>query len=127
MILVAAFRKSPEDFTLNPYVDMKIGDKIFYTGEGRFGKQKMARGKLVLKRQIKEKYPLYVFEKKSPGIYAFLGRYDVLGMRKEVQADAEGREREVFFELSKVHGSVAVNGVARGKYIRNLGVYSKSK
>lgn len=108
VVLIAAFQKSTEDFKQNPYVDRKVGDRLFYTGEGRFGNQKMAKGNLALKRQIEEKYPLYVFEKKSPGRYAFLGRYNVLNVRKDVQADAEGREREVFiFELSKVHEKAA--------------------
>ncbi|MEM3596575.1 MAG: hypothetical protein QXJ53_00365 [Candidatus Bathyarchaeia archaeon] len=128
VVLVAAFQKSPEDFRLNPYDDKMTGNIILYTGEGRFGNQKMARGNLALKRQVEEKYPLYVFEKKSPGRYAFLGRYNVLNVRKDVQVDANGEEREVFiFELSKVRENRVTNAVVRGKYIRNLGMYSKSK
>lgn len=71
VVLITALHKTPEDIIRNPYNDRKIGDKLLYTGEGRYGNQKMNRGNLVLKRQMEKNYPIYVFEKKSPGKYVF--------------------------------------------------------
>jgi 5-methylcytosine-specific restriction protein A len=103
VVLIATFEKSPEDLIRNPYNDRKIDGKLLYTGEGRYGNQKMNRGNLVLKRQMKENYPLYVFEKKAPGNFVFLGQYKVLRVKKRFQADLNGEKRKVFaFELSEV-------------------------
>jgi len=100
VVLITALHKTPEDLTKNPYNDRKIGDRLLYTGEGRYGTQKMNRGNLVLKQQMEKNYPVYVFEKKSPGKYVFLGKCKVLSVRNEIQNDSRGKERRVFvFEL----------------------------
>ncbi|MBS7643199.1 hypothetical protein KEJ26_01200 [Candidatus Bathyarchaeota archaeon] len=102
VVLIATFQKMFEDPRRNPYEDRKIGNKLFYTGEGRYGDQKMRGGNLVLKQSREKKYPIYVFEKKSPGRYAFLGRYRVLSVQTELQKDSCGAERKVFlFRLHK--------------------------
>ena len=72
VVLIAAMHKTPQDLIRNPYQDRKIGDTLLYTGEGRRGDQEMTRGNLVLKQRMEKKNPVYVFEKKSPGKYAFL-------------------------------------------------------
>ncbi|MEM3730841.1 MAG: YDG/SRA domain-containing protein [Candidatus Bathyarchaeia archaeon] len=100
VVLITTLNKAPEDFVRNPYYDRMVNGKLIYTGEGRYGDQKMQRGNLVLKRQMKERYPIYVFEKKSPGKYVFLGEYNVVSMRSEIQRDSEGKRRRVYvFEL----------------------------
>lgn len=102
VVLITALYKTPEDIIRNPYNDRKTGDKLLYTGEGRYGNQKMNRGNLVLKQQMEKNYPIYVFEKKSPGKYVFLGRYKVFSVRNEIQNDSRGEKRQVFvFELHK--------------------------
>lgn len=103
VVLIATFEKSPEDLIRNPYNDKKIDGKLLYAGEGRYGNQKMNRGNLVLKKQMKENYPLYVFEKKAPGNYVFLGQYKVSHVKREFQTDLNGEKRKVFvFELFEV-------------------------
>jgi len=101
VVLIMAPHKTCQDLVTNPYQDRKIGeDRILYTGEGRFGDQKMTRGNLVLRQQMEKSYPIYVFKKKSPGRYVFLGQYKVLSVQNETQKDSEGEERLVFlFEL----------------------------
>jgi 5-methylcytosine-specific restriction protein A len=101
VVLIATFQKIFEDLKRNPYEDRKIGNQLLYTGEGRYGDQKMRGGNLVLKQSLEEKYPIYVFEKKSPGRYAFLGRYKVLSVQTGLQKDSRGAERKVF--LFKLH------------------------
>jgi len=60
----------------------------------------MERGNMVLKQQMEKNYPIYVFEKKSPGKYVFLGTYKVISVQNEIQKDAHEKERKVFlFEL----------------------------
>ena len=103
VVLITAFNKTPEDLIRNPYQDRKANKRLFYTGEGRRGNQRMKRGNLVLKQQIKKKHPIYVFEKKSPGKYIYLGRYNVLSVQTEIQKDSHGEERKVFlFELHRL-------------------------
>lgn len=104
VVLIMALKKEPEDLIMNPYQDRKIDDnRILYTGEGRFGDQKMTRGNMVLKQQMEKNCSVYVFEKKSPGQYFFLGRYKVLSVQNETQRDSDGKERLVFlFELGRV-------------------------
>jgi len=96
-----ALHKTCQDLVTNPYQDRKIDeDRILYTGERRLGDQKMTGGNLVLRQQMEKNYPIYVFEKKSPGQYVFLGQYKVLSVQNETQKDSEGEERPVFlFEL----------------------------
>jgi len=103
VVLTTALHKRLEDLVRNPYQDRKIDDRLLYTGEGRYGNQQMTRGNLVLKQQMERNYPVYVFEKKSPGRYVFLGQYRVLSVRNETQNDSGGKERQVFlFELHKL-------------------------
>jgi len=103
VVLITAFHKAPEDLRRNPYNDRKAGDRLLYTGEGRYGDQRMNRGNLVLKQQMEKGYPVYVFEKKSPGKHIHLGKYKVLCVRNEVQNDSERKEKQVFvFELHKL-------------------------
>jgi 5-methylcytosine-specific restriction protein A len=98
-----ALNKTPEDMIRNPYKDRKFNNKILYTGEGRYGDQRMERGNLVLKQQKERKYPIYVFEKKKPGQYAFLGQFNVVSVQKGTQRDARGNKRKVFlFKLGKL-------------------------
>ncbi|MEM2972006.1 MAG: YDG/SRA domain-containing protein [Candidatus Bathyarchaeia archaeon] len=101
VVLITVLHKTSEDLTRIPYEDRKIGDRLLYTGEGRHGNQKMSRGNLVLKQQMEKGYPIYVFEKKSPGRYAFLGEYKVVSWWDEFQEDSQGKKRRVFmFELA---------------------------
>lgn len=102
VVLITALHKKPEEHIQNPYVDRVEGLCLYYTGEGRIGDQKMQRGNLALRRQMEEKYPVYVFEKKGPGRYCFLGNYNVASFREEAQPDARGNWRNVFlFKLIK--------------------------
>jgi len=107
VVLIMALDKTPQDLVTNPYQDRKMDDnRILYTGEGRLGDQKMTRGNIVLRQQMEENYPIYVFEKKSPGQYTFLGQYKVLSVQKETQRDSEGEDRLVFlFELDRLEPS----------------------
>ncbi|MEM0314004.1 MAG: hypothetical protein QXQ41_05615 [Candidatus Bathyarchaeia archaeon] len=106
VVLIAAFNKTREETVQNPYLDRRICDnKILYTGEGRFGNQRMHRGNLVLLRQKQEKYPIYVSQKRGPGKYAFIGLFNVSDAKKENQVDSRGKMREVFlFELVEADG-----------------------
>ena len=102
VVLITALQKTLEEHVRNPYRDRKTGKCLLYTGEGRVGNQKMERGNLVLKRQIEERYPVYVLERKTPGKYLFLGRYNVIAVKREAQQDAHGKKRSVFlFKLEK--------------------------
>ncbi|MEM3090573.1 MAG: hypothetical protein QXW17_02290, partial [Candidatus Bathyarchaeia archaeon] len=65
VVLITVLHKTPEESLRNPYYDRLEGNVLLYTGEGRVGTQKMVRGNLVLKRQMTEGYPVFVFEKKS--------------------------------------------------------------
>lgn len=103
VVLITVLDKTPEESLENPYRDRFEGDLLMYTGEGRVGDQQMIRGNLVLKMQMERGFPVYVFEKKSPGRYMFLGRFNVKGFRMEQQPDVRGETRKVFvFMLRKV-------------------------
>jgi|GEM_PF-656920 len=107
IVLITVLQKTPEEYINNPYNDRMEGDFLFYTGEGRIGNQKMDRGNLALKRQMDEGYPVFVFEKKGPGRYMFLGQYTVLAVTEETQPDVKGLERKVFlFRLRRTSTSV---------------------
>jgi hypothetical protein len=107
IVLITVLQKTPEESTRNPYNDRVEGDFLFYTGEGRVGDQKMERGNLALKRQLDDGYPIFVFEKKGPGRYMFLGQYTVSAVKKETQPDVKGLERKVFlFKLRRASASV---------------------
>lgn len=107
IVLITVLQKTPEESVHNPYNDRVEDDFLFYTGEGRIEDQKMERGNLVLKRQMDEGYPIFVFEKKSPGRYMFLGQYTVSAVTREEQPDVKGRERKVFlFKLRRISTSV---------------------
>jgi 5-methylcytosine-specific restriction protein A len=116
VVLITVLHKTPEESLRNPYNDRVEGDILFYTGEGRVGNQKMARGNLVLKRQMAEGYPIFVFEKKTPGKYAFLGLYSVLSFHMEKQPDIKGQTRKVFlYKLKRISTSVSISLNAVGK------------
>jgi len=55
----------------------------------------MSIGNLALKQQTEKNYPVYVFEKKCPGKYVFLGEYKVLSLWNEIQNDSKGRRRQI--------------------------------
>jgi len=121
IVLVTVLHKTPEESLRNPYNDRLEGEFLFYTGEGRVGNQRMERGNLALKRQMTEGYPIFVFEKKSPGKYLFLGQYNVLAVYAAVQPDVKGQKRKVFlYKLKRVSTSVSLNTVEKP-------VVSKSK
>ncbi|MEM3153421.1 MAG: YDG/SRA domain-containing protein [Candidatus Bathyarchaeia archaeon] len=114
VVLITVLNKTPEESVGNPYNDRIEGDFLIYTGEGRIGNQKMERGNLVLKRQMTEGYPVFAFEKKTPGRYMFLGRYNVLSVGREIQPDIKGQKREVFiYKLKRVSTSVSLNAVGK--------------
>ncbi|MEM3613132.1 MAG: YDG/SRA domain-containing protein [Candidatus Bathyarchaeia archaeon] len=103
IVLITVLHKTPEESLRNPYHDRLEDDALLYTGEGRVGNQKMERGNLALKRQMTEGYPIFVFEKKSPGKYVFLGQYNVSSVHVEIQPDIRGQKREVFVYKLKKH------------------------
>ncbi|MEM2465703.1 MAG: YDG/SRA domain-containing protein [Candidatus Bathyarchaeia archaeon] len=110
IVLITVLHKTPEESLRNPYNDRFEGDFLLYTGEGRVGKQKMVRGNLALRRQMEKGFPIFVFEKKSPGKYMFLGQYSVLSVHVEIQPDVEGQRREVLlYKLKRVSHSVSLN------------------
>ncbi|MEM2249264.1 MAG: YDG/SRA domain-containing protein [Candidatus Bathyarchaeia archaeon] len=114
IVLITVLHKSPEESLRNPYNDRLEDDILLYTGEGRAGNQKMERGNLALKRQMTEGYPIFVFEKKSPGKYMFLGQYNVLSVNVEIQPDIKGQSREVFvYKLKRASTSVSLNVVRK--------------
>lgn len=103
VVLITVLHKTPEESLRNPYNDRVEDDILLYTGEGRVGNQKMTRGNLALKRQMTEGYPIFVFEKKTPGKYVFLGRYIVSLVQRETQPDIKGQTRKVFlYKLKRV-------------------------
>jgi len=113
-VLITVLHKTPEESLRNPYIDRLEGKFLFYTGEGRVGNQRMERGNLALKRQMTEGYPIFVFEKKSPGKYMFLGQYSVLAVYAAVQPDAKGQKRKVFlYKLKRISTSVSLNAVEK--------------
>jgi len=106
VVLTTVLNKTPEESLENPYNDRFEGEILLYTGEGRVGNQQMHRGNLVLKMQMEKGFPIFVFEKKSPGRYMFLGGFKVESMQTERQPDIEGKERTVFiFKLRKISDS----------------------
>jgi 5-methylcytosine-specific restriction protein A len=114
VVLITVLHKPPEENIRNPYNDRLEGDFLFYTGEGRVGNQKMARGNLILKKQRLEGYPVFVFEKKSPGRYMFLGQYNVLSVGRGIQPDIKGQRRKVFvYKLQRVSAAVSLNAVGK--------------
>jgi len=103
VVLITVLDKTPEESLENPYRDRFEGHLLVYTGEGRVGDQQMTRGNLILKMQMEKGFPVYVFEKKSPGRYVFLGRFNVEGFQTEQQPDVRGKTRKVFvFTLRRV-------------------------
>ncbi|MCS7113981.1 MAG: YDG/SRA domain-containing protein [Nitrososphaerota archaeon] len=101
--MITVLHKTLEEKIENPYNDRMSERCLLYTGEGRVGNQKMERGNLALKMQMEKKYPVYVFEKKTPGRYMFLGQFDVKSVHEENQPDANGSERKVYlFKLEMV-------------------------
>jgi len=114
VVLITVLHKSPEENIRNPYNDKLKGDFLFYTGEGRVGNQKMERGNLALKKQITDGFPIFVFEKKTPGRYIFLGQYNVLSAHLEIQPDIKGQRRKVFvYKLKRVSAAVSLNAVGK--------------
>ncbi len=123
VVLITVLDKTPEESVQNPYNDRMEGEYLLYTGEGRFGNQKMRRGNLALKLQRERYYPIFVFEKKTPGRYMFLGQYNVKSVQKETQKDVKGNRRSVFlYKLERVAVSVPLP-----KKIAERRLYSKSK
>lgn len=119
VVLITVFHKKPEESLRNPYNDRLEDDLLFYTGEGRVGKQKMERGNLALKRQMAEGFPIFIFEKKTPGRYMFLGQYSVLSVRREIQPDIKGQKRKVFlYKLKRVSASVSLNAVRNHVFLK---------
>lgn len=109
VVLITVLDKMPEESVQNPYNDRMEGKYLFYTGEGRFGNQEMRRGNFALKLQMERHYPIFVFEKKTPGRYMFLGRYNVISMQKEIQRDVKGDRRSVFvYKLERASVSVSL-------------------
>jgi len=103
VVLTTVLSKTPEESVENPYNDRFEGESLLYTGEGRLGDQQMTRGNLALKMQIEKRFPIYVFQKRSPGKYMFLGQYNVVSVQTEKQYDVHGTLRNVFiFKLEKV-------------------------
>ncbi|MEM2518507.1 MAG: YDG/SRA domain-containing protein [Candidatus Bathyarchaeia archaeon] len=107
VVLTTVLNKTPEESVENPYKDRFEGESLLYTGEGRFGDQQMTRGNLVLKMQMEKRFPIFVFERKAPGKYVFLGQYNVVSVQTEKQHDAHGKIRNVFiFKLEKVSDKI---------------------
>ncbi|MEM3578757.1 MAG: YDG/SRA domain-containing protein [Candidatus Bathyarchaeia archaeon] len=103
VVLTTVLDKTPDEIVENPYNDRFEGGSLLYTGEGRFGDQQMTKGNLVLQMQMEKRFPVFVFEKKALGRYAFLGQYNVVAVQMEKQLDASGKTRNVFvFRLEKV-------------------------
>ncbi|MEM2987539.1 MAG: YDG/SRA domain-containing protein [Candidatus Bathyarchaeia archaeon] len=114
VVLITILHKTREESLRDPYYDRLEGNFLLYTGEGRVGTQKMVRGNLVLKRQMTEGYPVFVFEKKSPGKYMFLGRYNVFSVNVEIQPDIKGQRREVFvFKLKRTSKLVSLDTIIK--------------
>ncbi len=114
VVLITVLQKTPEESLRNPYNDRLEGNILIYTGEGRIGTQKMVRGNLALKRQMTEGYPVFVFEKKSPGKYMFLGRYTVFSVDVEIQPDIKGQGREVFvYKLKRASKLVSLDTIIK--------------
>ncbi|MCS7124873.1 MAG: YDG/SRA domain-containing protein [Candidatus Bathyarchaeota archaeon] len=109
VVLTTVLSKTPEESVENPYNDRFEGESLLYTGEGRLGNQRMERGNLALKMQMEKRFPIFVFEKKTPGKYVFLGQYDVVSVQTEKQPDAHGKPRKVFiFRLEKASDSASL-------------------
>jgi len=120
VVLTTVLNKTPEEMVENPYNDRFIGESLLYTGEGRFGDQQMTRGNLALKMQMEKHFPIFVFEKKAPGKYMFLGQYNVVSVETEKQCDAHGKIRNVFiFKLEKVSNSTTLQTEKAGKFLKN--------
>jgi len=109
VVLTTVLNKTPEEGIANPYHDRFEGGFLLYTGEGLHGNQQMRRGNLALKLQMEKRYPIFVFEKKTPGKYMFLGRYNVTSVQTEKQPDVDGKMRNVFvYRLERAEASAFV-------------------
>jgi len=107
VVLTTVLNKTPEESIANPYHDRFEGGCLLYTGEGLHGDQQMRRGNLVLKLQMEKRYPIFVFEKKTPGRYMFLGKYNVTSVQTEKQPDVDGKMRCAFvYRLERASPSV---------------------
>ena len=123
VVLITVLDKTPEESVQNPYNDRMEDEYLLYTGEGRLGNQEIRRGNLALKLQRERHYPIFVFEKKTPGRYMFLVQYKVKSVRRETQKDVKGNRRSVFlYKLERVAVSVPLP-----KEIAERRLYSKSK
>jgi len=123
VVLTTVLNKTPEEGIANPYHDRFEGECLLYTGEGLYGDQQMKRGNLVLKLQMEKRYPIFVFEKKTPGKYMFLGRYNVTSVQMEKQPDINGKIRSVFvYRLERASTSALLPLKNREKYSETVKV-----
>jgi len=89
--------------TRSPYADRWLAGRLWYTGEGLRGDQKLARGNLALARQMLYSFPLHVFRRVGTDRYRYLGMFKVLNYYQETQPDANGHPRSVYvFEMRRL-------------------------
>lgn len=84
----------------NPYKDRFENGRLFYTGEGQKGDQKLTAGNLKLYEAQISSHPVHVFQKLKVDHYMFLGVFVVVGHHIEKQPDADQNVRDTYvFEL----------------------------
>jgi hypothetical protein len=86
-----------------PYRDRWEGDTLKYTGEGRYGPQRLEEGNLALYVQPWRSYPPYVVQQIEPDMYRYLGSFEITAFAKETQPGEDEETRTGFvFSLHKV-------------------------
>ncbi|HWI63666.1 MAG TPA: HNH endonuclease [Symbiobacteriaceae bacterium] len=96
------------DYSNGLYSDRRVGDRIYYVGQGARDDQRLDSGN---NRELSESTatgtPLYLFEVQSPDEYVFLGKARLDGAPyREKQRDTDGKWREVWvFPLGLLTGS----------------------
>lgn len=110
---IVLFTTSEQDYNFkdNPYTDQSSGDKLTYTGTGKFGEQSLSGPNKRLAEQQSTGTPIYVFSltkhrkaSKSPASrWKFQGIYTCVQFHKEDQIDLLGNPRSAWiFHLTRV-------------------------
>lgn len=88
-----------------PAKDRREGDIVFHAGVGKKGNQELKGANKRLADAIKDNSKLYYFEVFKPSVYTYQGEYQLIDAipTREIQQDAEGKDREVLmFKIKSV-------------------------
>ncbi len=84
-------------------------DEYRYAGEGQVGDMEMVRGNRIVLNHLEMGKELHLFEKRSAGVYEYIGEFICKGHIKVTGKDALGVGRQmIMFSLCPVHTTIAV-------------------